>query len=88
VSSLRSLADVLRELAEKILQELPEGDEKSAALKKLDDDSRAFRKMPNEKPPRRQKGTPLSETRDYGKDYMAEYRAEGKDTTYIPKGRG
>jgi hypothetical protein len=96
---LQKVADLLRQVAEELVSGLPEGEEKEAglnllgskkkqSLKKLDDDQRGYLKPPNEKPPRRQKGTPLSETRDYGSGYMEQYRAEGKDNSaYIPKGR-
>lgn len=65
-----------------------EEESKEAALKKLDDKERPYRKQPNYKPPRRQHITPISETRDYGREYMQEYRAEGRDNnSYIPKGK-
>jgi len=75
------IANIVREA---VLEE----DIKEATLKKLDDKERPYRKQPNYKPPRRQHMTPLSETRDYGREYMQEYRAEGRDNnSYIPKGK-
>ena len=45
------------------------------AARVLMDKEKKFRKMPNEKPPRRQTFN-LSETRDYRNEYQREYRAE------------
>lgn len=84
--NLVAIAELLRKMADELVGSEPESAEKEAALKSLDDKHRKYIKPPNEKPPRREKGLPLSETRDYGKDYMREYRAEGKDShAYIPK---
>jgi hypothetical protein len=84
---IKPLSDYLVEAAFKLIEEMPDGEEKTSALKNFEKEKK-YRPMPNEKPPRREKGTPLSMTRDYGRDYMKEYRADGNDNnSYIPKGR-
>jgi hypothetical protein len=85
----KCISENLKGVARDLLGKVDESEKEAAnkVLKTFDDDNKAFKKMPNEKPPRRQKGVPLSETKDYGREYMAGYRADGKDSTYIPKGK-
>lgn len=68
---LRTAGDMLADVIEST-----DGDPLAKeAAKALMDKEKAFRKMPNVKPPRRQSFN-VSETRDYRNEYQREYRAE------------